>query len=86
MKKEFIIANEQGIHARPATVLVGLANKFDSDIALEYEGISVDLKSIMGVLSLGVKRGALVVIRTEGVDEVEALQAISKLLAEFNLR
>jgi len=86
MEKEFIIANEQGLHARPATTLVNLANTFNCEITLTYNGISVDLKSIMGVLSLGVKKGSQVSIRTEGSDEVEALNQISKKLTDFNLR
>lgn len=86
MEKEFIIANEHGVHARPATMLVGVANKFESDITLTYDGVTVDLKSIMGVLSLGVKRGSLVIIRTNGPDELLAMESITKMLKEFNLR
>lgn len=86
MEKEFIIANEQGLHARPATLLVTLASSFESEIELTHNGISVDLKSIMGVLSLGVKRGSQVKISVQGSDEVEAMNAISKQLAAFNLR
>lgn len=86
MEKEFIIANLQGLHARPATTLVSLAGTFKSEITLTYNGVTVDLKSIMGVLSLGVKRGSQVSIRTSGVDEVEALKEISKKLTDFNLR
>lgn len=86
MEKEFIIANEQGLHARPATTLVNLANNFKCDITLTYDGITVDLKSIMGVLSLGIKRGSQVTVRTSGEDEVEALNSIAKKLTDFNLR
>jgi len=86
MEKEFIIANEHGVHARPATLLVSAANKFESDITITYDGITVDLKSIMGVLSLGIKRGSLIVIRTDGPDELLALEGISNMLKEFNLR
>ena len=51
-KREFTITSETGIHARPATILVQAASKFSSDITLSYEGKSVNLKSIMGVMSL----------------------------------
>lgn len=84
MEKEFVITNEQGIHARPATKLVQLANEFDSDLYLHYNGQTVDLKSIMGVLSLGVTRGSLVIIRAEGTDDNEALKKISKFFMELN--
>ena len=84
MEKEFVITNEQGIHARPATKLVQLANEFDSDLYLLYNGKTVDLKSIMGVLSLGVTRGSLIIIRAEGDDSNDALRTISKFITELN--
>ena len=84
MERDFVITNEQGIHARPATTLVQKANKFKSDTFITFNGITTDLKSIMGVLSLGVTRGSLITIRIEGVDEVEALKEITKLLNEIN--
>ena len=86
MEKDFIIANENGLHARPATQLVSVASKFDCNITITYDGITVDLKSIMNVLSLGLKQGSLITIRTEGIDELEALKTISKNIIEFNLR
>ena len=76
-KQEFNITAETGIHARPATLLVQSASKFNSDINLEYKGKSVNLKSIMGVMSLGVGQGSDVVITAEGDDEEEAIQTIA---------
>lgn len=75
-KKDFHIIAETGIHARPATLLVQTASKFNSDINLEYKGKSVNLKSIMGVMSLGVGQGSDVTIVVEGADEADALAAI----------
>lgn len=75
-KKDFHIVAETGIHARPATLLVQTASKFNSDINLEYKGKSVNLKSIMGVMSLGVGQGSDVTIVVEGADEADALAAI----------
>ncbi len=86
MEKEFIIANEKGLHARPATLLVSIASKFDCNITVTYDGVTVDLKSIMNVLSLGLKRGSLITIITDGVDEVAALKKISENIVNFNLR
>ena len=85
MKKEFVIANEQGLHARPATTLVSKANQFKSQITLNYEGRSADMKSIMGVLSLGVTRGELIEVVIEGSDEADAMEAISKHIKEMNV-
>ena len=53
-KRDFHVVADTGIHARPATLLVQTASKFNSDVNLEYKGKSVNLKSIMGVMSLGV--------------------------------
>ena len=72
-KKEFHVIAETGIHARPATLLVQAASKFNSDVTLEYNGKSVNLKSIMGVMSLGVGQNADVVISADGADEAEAI-------------
>lgn len=84
-KKEFSIVAETGIHARPATLLVQTASKFASDINLEYKGKSVNLKSIMGVMSLGVGQGSDVVITTEGEDEKEAIAAITETMVKEGL-
>ncbi len=86
MKKDFVISNPEGLHARPATLLVSKANQFKSKITLTFDSETVDLKSIMGVLSLGVQRGSLVTITTEGEDGTEAMEAISLVIAENNLR
>ena len=84
-KKEFHIIAETGIHARPATLLVQAASKFQSDINLEYQGKSVNLKSIMGVMSLGVGQGADVTITAEGADEADAISAIADTMAKEGL-
>ncbi len=86
MVQEFIIQNEQGIHARPATALVQKANEFKSDLLITYEGRTTDLKSIMGVLSLGVTSGSTIMIRIEGEDEIEAMKAISRFITQINLK
>ena len=84
-KKEFHIIAETGIHARPATLLVQAASKFGSDINLEYNGKSVNLKSIMGVMSLGVGQNADVTITAEGDDEKDALDAIADTMKKEGL-
>ena len=53
-KYSFVVADPVGLHARPATILVNQASKFASNIKLIYNGKEVNLKSIMGVMSLGV--------------------------------
>ncbi|WP_413211757.1 phosphocarrier protein HPr [Lactobacillus iners] len=84
-KREFKVIAETGIHARPATLLVQAASKFSSDINLEYSGKSVNLKSIMGVMSLGVGQGSEISISAEGDDEKEAIDAIADIMKKEGL-
>lgn len=84
-KKQFHIIAETGIHARPATLLVQAASKFNSDINLEYNGKSVNLKSIMGVMSLGVGQAADVTITAEGDDEKDAIVAVAETMTKEGL-
>ena len=76
----FTVIAESGIHARPATGLVHVASKFSSDILIEYKEKKVNLKSILGVMSMGIAKGGSFSIYTEGEDEVEALLARENFL------
>ncbi|KGP71636.1 phosphocarrier protein HPr [Pontibacillus yanchengensis] len=79
-----ITAND-GVHARPATVLVQEAGKYQSEVTLEYNGKDVNLKSIMGIMSLGIPSGADVTFKAEGSDEDEALEAIINVVKNQEL-
>jgi phosphocarrier protein HPr len=85
VEKTFTITSGEGVHARPATILVQNASKYNANINLEYNGKSVNLKSIMGVMSLGVPAGAEVKITAEGSDEEEALNALTETLKNEGL-
>lgn len=76
----YTITDTVGIHARPATLLVNTASKFDSEISLELKGKIVNLKSIMGVMSLGVSKGDEISIIARGDDAITALEAIDKVI------
>ena len=84
-EKTYKIIEESGIHARPASLIVKEASKFSSNIELEYNGKSVNLKSIMGIMGLGLSKNAEVVIKVDGSDEKEAIQALDKLLQKEGL-
>ncbi|MBD8068029.1 phosphocarrier protein HPr [Bacillus sp. PS06] len=79
-EKTFTITSDSGLHARPATVLVNKAGQFQSDVSLTFNGRTVNLKSIMGVMSLGVPKGSEIVISAEGNDAEEAIAAIEGVL------
>ena len=69
-----------GLHARPATVAVGLASKCACNVTIEFNGNSKSMKSIMGVMSLGIPTQAEVVITCDGADEETAIVAIEDTL------
>lgn len=77
LEKKFKITSSQGLHARPATYLVKMANDYDCDIRLTLEKTTVDFKSIMGVMSLGAYQGEVITLTCSGSDEVEAMNALS---------
>lgn len=81
----FVITSDSGLHARPATKLVQSVTNVQSDVTLEYRGRSVNLKSIMGVMSLGIPKGAEIKIITAGRDEVAAIEAVNKVMREEQL-
>lgn len=84
-EKTFTVTSESGIHARPATTLVNKAGQFSSEIELVHKEKTVNLKSIMGVMSLGIQQGSEIIIKASGNDEEDALSALSGLLKEEGL-
>ena len=74
------VVDPVGLHARPATVAVNAASKFKSDVKIAYKGKSVNMKSIMGVMSLGIPTQSEITITTDGDDEEEALATIKDVL------
>ncbi|AEB76107.1 HPr family phosphocarrier protein [Clostridium botulinum] len=80
VKKEAIIKNATGLHARPATLLVKKASSFKSDIYLEYGDKKANVKSLIGVLSLGVTKDSTVTVTASGDDETLAVEEMIKLI------
>ncbi len=70
------------LEARPIAHLVQTANAFDSEVYLEVEEKRVNVKSIMGMMSLGLISGTQITIDANGSDEVEAIEAIEKFLTD----
>jgi phosphocarrier protein HPr len=83
--KEFVVTADAGIHARPATALVQKAGSYQSDLQIEYKDKRVNLKSIMGVLSLAIPKGANIRIVAEGADEEKAMTGIEETLKQEGL-
>lgn len=74
IEKTVVVMNKSGLHARPASFLVKEAVRFQSSLTLGKGGREVDLKSILGVMSLAVMSGETVSIKADGVDEVQVLE------------
>lgn len=76
------VVNPNGIHARPASLFIQEAKKFQSTITVENlsTGKAKDAKSILGVMSLGMTKGTEIRIVAEGPDEDAAIQAMQQLV------
>jgi len=79
-RRETVVPNQLGLHARAAAKFVNVATKFESRILVRRNGRSVDGKSIMGVLLLAAGRGVSIEISAEGADEAEAVDALAALV------
>ncbi len=78
--RTFVIVNTLGLHARAAAQLVQTANRYRSEIHVEKDGMSVNGKSIMGVLTLAAAKGSQVTVACEGEDADAAMAALAKLI------
>lgn len=83
VSKEVIVNNGTGLHARPATLLVKKASAFKSDVSIEFNGKKANVKSLIGVLSLGVTKGANITVTASGDDEALAAEEIANLIANL---
>lgn len=81
IKKDLKIVNELGIHARPAGMLANTASRFACDIKLEKDGMEVNAKSIMGIMTLAAGSGSVITVTAKGKDEAEAVKALEALFA-----
>lgn len=80
LTKEIIVKSSTGLHARPATLLVKKASGFKSDIYIEHNGKKANVKSLIGVLSLGVNKGSRIILSVNGDDETYAMDELAKLI------
>ncbi|MDO3642373.1 HPr family phosphocarrier protein [Mucilaginibacter sp. L3T2-6] len=79
----YTILAPQGIHARPATMLIKLAKGFKSAISIKKDGKTVKLNSMLGLLSLNIKGGETVAVMIEGEDQVEAERAVNQFFNDY---
>ena len=80
IKKEMVVINKLGIHARPAAMFVKIANKFSCDVFVEKDGERVNGKSIMGLMMLAAGPGSRLLIFAEGEDAARVVVELEALL------
>jgi len=76
-----IVRNHPGIHARPAALFVKKAGEFEAEVFVSLGDLSVNGKSIMGVMMLAAEAGAQLTIKADGPDEKRAVEALVELVA-----
>jgi len=79
---ELEIVNDLGLHARAASKLVALANKFNAEVWVGSDGREVNAKSILGVLMLAAAKGSTVTLRCEGAQGEQAFDELSRLVED----
>jgi phosphocarrier protein HPr len=79
IEREIEIINKLGLHARAAAKLVNVASSFSSEIEIEYNGESINAKSIMGLMMLAAACGSTVKLSVSGDDYEEAIASIEAL-------
>ncbi len=80
-KVSLIVPGEVGLHARPAVMLVKLAQAYEADIHIEHNRVRVNAKSVLGILALGAQKGSEVTVIADGEDAEDAIEAITRLFA-----
>lgn len=80
MERIVKISNKSGIHVRPAAQIAEVSNKFQANVTFIKDGIEVNAKSIMELLTLAAGEGTKILIKAEGADEIRALDALEALV------
>ncbi len=78
-EKILTVPNRAGIHARPAALISQTANRFSSEIMIDKDGMSVNAKSIMGVITMAAAFNTQLTLKADGADEKDAVAAICAL-------
>ena len=80
VRRRIKIKNPQGLHARPASLFVKIANKFNAEVTVKKGGESVNGKSIMGLMTLAANQGSSLEITARGPEASQAMEALEQFL------
>ncbi|MBQ7337102.1 MAG: HPr family phosphocarrier protein [Clostridia bacterium] len=84
MKKEFVVNDPLGLHARPAGVIVKEAQRYESEVTLTVQssGKSASAKGLFALLGLEVRQGDILLLAADGKDEDKALRGVGAVIEE----
>lgn len=80
LSRDITLVNSVGLHARPVTFFIQKANSYRCSIWIESNGRRANAKSLLGVLSLGIRKGDSVTLIADGTDESEAIEGLCDLI------
>lgn len=80
LKNKLLIQNDLGLHARAAMELIKVADRFQSEIQIDYQSQIIDGKDMLALMALGAAKGAELLLSIDGPDEEEAMCALSTLI------
>lgn len=79
-KKEIKVPNKYGIHARPATKMVEISNNFPGEIFISKDGMEVNGKSVISIMTLGAEQGSMLLIRAIGENSQDVVESLATLI------
>ena len=85
VSKKITIKNAEGLHARPATEIAKRATKYTSSIQIDVNGNKYNAKSVLNIMSAGIKNSTEITVICDGVDEEKALEGLVETLKENSL-
>lgn len=77
--REVTVTNRAGLHTRPASMIVRIASRFNSEFYIQKDSYEINGKSIIGVMTLAAEQGSTLTLTFEGDDEEKAAEAITDL-------
>ncbi len=80
IQKNLKVVNKLGLHARACMKLTNLADRYHSEILIEFHGRQVNARSIMSLMVLAASYGSDIVVTVSGEDEQSAFEAVEKLI------
>ena len=80
VQQDVMIQNKLGLHARAAAKFVATASQFPCHVAIRFQDLEVNGKSIMGVMMLAAGKGSTITLVADGEQEQEAICALQELV------